>query len=159
MERGILTHPHRVHLYQDRAHPLSCKNWRKAGPMYSKPVSREGPQGRPEEQLALRALQTSSFFFQLSRSVSKNAMAWGEKWRGRQWSEKSVPRYAAGRQAGRQETGSYTLSPPCLTHPTGAMIVIWEPLVIPCSSSNRQIAAGSHLQRPPYGDCLISLLV
>lgn len=102
MEGGILTHPHRVHLYQDRAHPLSCKNCRKAGSTYSKPVTRERPQGHPEEQLALRALQTSSFFFQLSRSVSKNAMACGEKWRGRQWSEKSVPKYAAGRRAGRK---------------------------------------------------------
>lgn len=28
---------------------------------------------------ALRALQISSFFFQLNRSISKNATAWGEK--------------------------------------------------------------------------------
>lgn len=157
MEGGILTHPHRVHLYQDRAHPLSCKNCRKAGSMYSKPVTRERPQGHSEEQLALRALQTSSFFFQLSRSVSKNAMACGEKMEGEAMVRK-VSSQICGRQAGRQETGSYTLSPPCLTHPTGSMTIICEPLVFPCSSSNRQITAGSHQQRPPYGNCLISLL-
>lgn len=88
--------------------------------MFSKLVTQERPQGCPEEQLALCVLQTSSFFFQLNRSISKNATAWGEKWRGRQWSAKSIPKYAAG----RQETGSYTLSPLCLTQPTGATAII-----------------------------------
>lgn len=60
MERGILSHPHRVRLHQDGAHltshPLSCQNWRQAAPMYSKPVTQERPQGHREEQLGLCAI-------------------------------------------------------------------------------------------------------
>lgn len=129
--------------------PLSCNKWTQAGLMDQDQSLRTvlGVTWRSSLLVPCRHLHN----FQLS----KNATARGEKHRGRKCSEKSVPKTAAG----RQETGSCILSPPCLTHSPGATDIVWEPLFFPCSSSNGQSTAASRQQKPPYGHCLISLPV